>query len=201
MRSPRTHGNDPKSRIERLEAGRDTSPGLSEEAREFYSGLRVGIEEEEALRASRSRDHAPELLAWLKALQLAPVAELEELAGLWIRARDEGREEPTPEDDPDYHRLREAMMRRVAPTFADDLRVRRCLLWRELHRLGRESEEQGRRGPAFYVVSSAETNRATALSCHGAEPLLDHEEARRRAALIASGEADRDEVLELIQWR
>ncbi len=88
--------------------------------------------------------------AWKAALELADPDEALELAGLVRAGKDAGRGIAPeivpigghwlggidPDLDPRGTELYERIMRRAAPTLADDIKVRRCALWRELARLG-----------------------------------------------------------------
>lgn len=88
--------------------------------------------------------------AWKEALALAEQHEAIELADLVRTGKDAGRDIAPeivpigghwlngidPDLDPRGTELYERIMRRAAPTLADDIKVRRCALWRELARLG-----------------------------------------------------------------
>jgi hypothetical protein len=102
-------------------------------------------------------------------------------------------------------RLWEEVLRREAPTLADDIRVHRDLLYQELAALEQELLERGydrRAGESrrpFSEVATAKVNRCTVIS-RGAEPIEDPERARDLAEQITACTSV-DQVLELIGWR
>lgn len=174
---------DQSRRVEALEEAVDLDATIPPEERMFYEELAEQIATEEAKRDSGvgSPDFAPERLAWLKALQLAPKPDLQELAVLFVKAQDEGRERPDVYTDPAYFALRETMMRRAVPVFADTTRYRRDLLYCELKRL---AAEWPARSPVYwvhYALSGSAGNRMNAV-CRGDEPITEPAEARRLAA-------------------
>jgi hypothetical protein len=107
-------------------------------------------------------------------------------------------------EDLPFWKLWERVLRREAPTLANDIRAHRDLLHRELYRLEKEWEQQGHipgigeRGRALSAVITARVNRSTAIS-RGAEPLEDPEEAHSVALLIADPSTSLREVLELVR--
>jgi hypothetical protein len=105
--------------------------------------------------------------------------------------------------------VQEAIMRREAPTLADDIRCRRDALYRVLRRLREEWREQGRdrstsySDPAYWNVDGAVANRRNALLRGGR--LVEEEEAGRIVEQIIELDAEphvaHAEVLTLVGWR
>jgi hypothetical protein len=133
---------------------------------------------------------APEYHA-KRAWAMASRAEREERDRLYhelVEIQERGEEMPGETYDA-YLELQERVMRREAPTLADDVRVHRDLVHRILEQLVAEWEEQGRRhstsesDPAFWNVSTAEVNRSHTIH-RGAPLILDPEEALEIVAQI-----------------
>jgi hypothetical protein len=106
-------------------------------------------------------------------------------------------------DEAEKWRLWEEVLRRQAPTLADDIRAHRDLLHRELYRLEKEWREQGHisgigeQGRALSMAGTARVNRRTALS-RGVEPIEDPEQAQNLVERITAPATSLDRVLELI---
>ena len=102
-------------------------------------------------------------------------------------------------------RLWECVLRREASTLADDIRVHRDLLHRELTALEQELREQGynrrtmKGGHPYSAVATAKANRRTVI-IRGAEPIEDPEEAHRIALQITAPDTSLNEVIQLIGW-
>lgn len=152
---------------------------------------------------------------WRRALARATQDELGELARCRAaveEARHEDGEEASeperPHDSAELAHLKivEIIMRREAPSLADDIRTRRDLLWRELDRLRDEWEEQGRHkstsysDPGYWHLATAEVNRRTAIR-RGVPLVMDPEEVGRRIEHITDPATTTDEVLRLVGWR
>lgn len=90
-------------------------------------------------------------------------------------------------------KLWERVLRREAPTLANDVRAHRDLLYRRLREL--EGEYQG---SAYSRVVTARVNRSTAIS-RGVEPLEDAQEVHSIVELITAPETSLGEVLELVR--
>ena len=109
-------------------------------------------------------------------------------------------------DEPAFLELWEEVLRREAPTLADDVRCDRDLLCRELDRLSHEWREQGRAhstsysDPAFWMVEGAAVNRNHAVK-RGARLIVDLDEVARIIEQITDPATTRDEMIELIEWR
>jgi hypothetical protein len=131
---------------------------------------------------------------WRRAWARASQAERDEIEKLF----EEG-------DEAGFLERWEEVLRRQAPTLADDVLVRRDGLWRELERAEEEWREQGRHrstsysDPAFWNVATAETNRRTAV-IRGAPLVTDPEEVERLFDLIANAPSIA-EVLKHIDWQ
>ncbi len=129
--------------------------------------------------------------AWARASQ----AERDEIGRLF----EEG-------DEPEYLRLWEEVLRREAPTLADDVRCRLDALYGELTRLKEAWEEQGRNHSTwqsdrpYWALSTAQVNRRTAIH-RGADLVTDPEEVERLIELITDPATTTDEVLRLMGWR
>ena len=109
-------------------------------------------------------------------------------------------------DKPAFLELWEEVLRREAPTLADDVRCDRDLLCRELDRLRHEWREQGRAhstsysDPAFWMVEDAAVNRNHAVK-RGARLITDPDEVVRIIERITVPATTPDEMIELIEWR
>lgn len=139
--------------------------------------------EEEGLTASQKH--------YRRAFQRATPEEQETLTRLL-----EGGEE----DRPRALGLWEEILRREAPTLANDVRAERDLLYQELDRL--EEDMRGRgvvMGWDLSVLGIARVNRRTVIH-RGAEPIEDEEEARDLVEEITAATSV-EQVLELIGWR
>jgi hypothetical protein len=134
---------------------------------------------------------AARIEAWIHASDEELDEVLERLDGY---PTEDGRTEPSVEDDPRYYLLREVMLARVSEEASRySYRAPRCHLWRALDRLGRQLNEAGydpsiwTSNAAWYAaastVSNAATNRRHALLL-GVEPITDAGEAERRVAEI-----------------
>lgn len=138
-----------------------------------------------------------------RAFARATQAEREELARLHKAAQETGG--ATPEKDSEFYELWEKVLRREAPTLADDVRCRRDGLCRELERLEEEWTAQGRNkstsysDPAYWSIRGASVNRRTAVA-RGAPLVEDPEEIKSIVARIIDA-ATTDEVLVLVGWR
>jgi hypothetical protein len=109
-------------------------------------------------------------------------------------------------NEPEYLRLSEEVLRREAPSLADDIRCRRDGLYRELDRLEDEWRSQGRHrstsysDPAFWNVANAEASRRTAIN-RGAPLITDPEEALCLLEQITDPATTTKEVLYLVGWQ
>jgi hypothetical protein len=114
------------------------------------------------------------------------------------RLAEEGKEQ-------ELAKLWEKVLRRQAPTLANDIRVHRDLLSRELDALEDELREQGyhrRAGEERHLCSkvvTAKVNRATVIS-RGLEPLEDAEEAHSLVLRTTAPGTPLSEVLEIVGW-
>lgn len=187
-----------RRRIEQAAAAKGTRPETPQE--EIRRAARERLRQYRAEGSPRGPWGAAAIEAWI----LASDEELAEVLDCLEGYSADDRKAPSAEDDDRYFRLREAMLSRVSPAAArHNYTVYRCLLVRELDRLSSEWEERGvgpGEGPAYSRLSSTAVNRRTVVTTHGGDPILDADEARRRAALIASGEAGPDEIRTLIEW-
>jgi hypothetical protein len=173
-----------RGRIARLEE-RDAGPNI----------LAVSLQE--------SGLTAPEY-HWCRALALATAYEMAELERCHAAA-----EEARPYDSAEefaYLEIAETIMSREAETLANDFRIRRDLLWRELTRLRREWEGQGRNRSTrqsdrpCWALSTAQANRRTAVN-RGAPLITKPEEAERLIEQITDPATTTKEVLGLIGWQ
>ncbi len=150
---------------------------------------------------------------WQRALARATpdeLAELERCRDAAAQAREEGASETGAAIDPrwePYLEMYERIMRREADTLADDIRVRRDGLWRELNRLAEGWREEGRHkgstsqsDPIYWHTTTAETNRRTSVS-RGAALVCDPEDIKRRIDLICDEDATIPQILKIIDWR
>jgi hypothetical protein len=94
-------------------------------------------------------------------------------------------------EDLPFWKLWERVLRREAPTLANDVRAHRDLLYRRLLELEEECQ-----GSVYSQVVTGRVNRSIAIS-RGVEPLEDLEEAHSIALLIANPSTSLREVLEL----
>jgi hypothetical protein len=128
---------------------------------------------------------------WHRAWALARPGEAEEFDRCYLAYK-----EASEHEDPglyrleeEYLRLTETVLRRESPVLADDMRVRRDLLHRELARLTDEWRKQGRQHSTwdsdreFWNVATARPNRRVAIHW-GAKLVLDPDEALEVVAQI-----------------
>lgn len=109
-------------------------------------------------------------------------------------------------NETEYLRKWEEVLRLEAPTLADDVRCRRDGLYRELTRIQRDWEEQGRSHSTwqsdrpYWALSTAQANRRTAIH-RGADLVTDPVEVERLIDQITDPATTTKEVLNLIGWR
>lgn len=148
---------------------------------------------------------SPLQVAWVNGLKRATPEEISELGNLWVEVAVDGLW-PTPEESPRLWKLREAVLYRASPFWAEETRIMRDILIRELDRLREEWEEAGRHrcstwqsDPEYWTVAQAAANRSNAIR-RGAEAITDDEEVERILAAIRAPASSHEEILRLVGW-
>lgn len=143
--------------------------------------LRKDADRRRAEEGAKDRSLAAPEQAWRQALRMAPREELREYGRLREEAEADS-PKPTPEEYPELFELEERIMRRSAPTLADEMRRNRDLLWRELDRIAPGSQ--------------AATSRAAAVQHRYAPPVTDADEIAATIERLRGKPPDR--VMEIV---
>jgi hypothetical protein len=167
----------------------------------------VGLEREAAAEArERERGALSPLERDLYDLpEVATVEESEELFALLDARRDEGRDGLfDPVEDYRILELVETLLDRAGSYGAEEIRLRRDMLSRDLDRLEREWKAAGRKNSTwqsdkeFWMVTNAATNRRDAVRYYGARLITDPGEAARIVRRVRSPDTTSREMRELV---